>query len=370
MKFSTSKTELQKALQKLSKAIPTRSTLPILNSVFIKISKTEASLKSTDLEIAIETNIPVSVEEEGSVCIPLKTLLNITSELPETRITIETDNKNKTIIITDFGKYDLMGSAAEEFPEGIQHSESHEMKISLDMLKKIIERTLFAVSKDELKPSLSGVCFEIEKNMIKAVSTDGHRLVKHVQKEAKTEGITKTIIIPKKFLSFVLAQTGKENINLSFGNSTLKATQGKETITTRLIDEVFPDYEVVIPKNNDKTLKINKNDLLGAIKRVSIFSNRSTHQVALNLSSEKCEVTTEDPERSSKAKESVFATYQGEDIRIGYNAEYLKDIVSHVSSEEITIKLSTPVTAALFISSENQKNEENTMLLMPIRLNN
>ena len=167
MKFSTSKTELQKALQKLSKAIPTRSTLPILNSVFIKISETEASLKSTDLEIGIETKIPVSVEEEGSVCIPLKTLLNITSELPETRITIETDDKNKTIIITDFGKYDLMGSAAEEFPEGIQHSESDEMKISLDMLKKIIERTLFAVSKDELKPSLSGVCFEIEKNMIK-----------------------------------------------------------------------------------------------------------------------------------------------------------------------------------------------------------
>ena len=116
--------------------------------------------------------------------------------------------------------------------------------------------------------------------------------------------------------------------------------------------------------------KINKNDLLGAIKRVSIFSNRSTHQVALNLSSEKCEVTTEDPERSSKAKESVFATYQGEDIRIGYNAEYLKDIVSHVSSEEITIKLGSPVTAALFVSSENQENEENTMLLMPIRLNN
>ena len=103
MKFSTSKSELQKALQKLAKAIPTRSTLPILNSVFIKIEETEALLKSTDLEIAIESKIPVSVEEQGTVCIPLKTLLSITSELPETRITIETDEKNKTIIITDFG---------------------------------------------------------------------------------------------------------------------------------------------------------------------------------------------------------------------------------------------------------------------------
>jgi len=122
MKFSTSKTELQKALQKLAKAIPTRSTLPILNSVFIKIEGTEALLRSTDLEIAIESKIPVSVEEEGAICISLKTLLNITSELPETRITLETNEKNKTVINTDFGEYDLMGSPAEEFPEGIQHN--------------------------------------------------------------------------------------------------------------------------------------------------------------------------------------------------------------------------------------------------------
>tara|TARA_B100001996_G_scaffold382370_1_gene374022 strand:- start:1814 stop:2926 length:1113 start_codon:yes stop_codon:yes gene_type:complete len=370
MKFSTSKSELQKALQKLAKAIPTRSTLPILNSVFIKIEKTEALLKSTDLEIAIESKIPVSVEEEGAVCVPLKTLLNITSELPETRITIETNEKNKTIIITDFGKYDLMGNSAEEFPEGIQHNENQKMSISLSVFKKIIDSTLFAVSKDELKPSLSGVCFNIKKNKITAVSTDGHRLVKHIEKETGTTEEIENIIIPKKFLSFVLAQTGEENIVLSFGKNTLKATQGKETTTTRLIDEVFPDYENVIPKDNNKTLNINKKDLLGAIRRVSIFSNRSTHQVALNLSLEKCEVTTEDPERSSKAKESVLATYQGDEIRIGYNAEYLKDIVSHVHGENINIKLGSSVSAALFSSSENEETEENIMLLMPIRLNN
>ena len=370
MKFSTSKTELQKALQKLAKAIPTRSTLPILNSVFIKIEGTEALLRSTDLEIAIESKIPVSVEEEGAICISLKTLLNITSELPETRITLETNEKNKTVINTDFGEYDLMGSPAEEFPEGIQHNENETMKISLDLLKKIIELTLFAVSKDELKPSLSGVCFDIKKDKITAVSTDGHRLVKHIQKKTNTSEEIKNIIIPKKFLSFILAQTGEGGLVLSFGNNTLKATQGKENIITRLIDEVFPDYEVVIPKDNNKILNINKKDLLGAIRRVSIFSNRSTHQVALNLSADGCEVTTEDPERSSKAKESILAAYQGEEIRIGYNAEYLKDIVSHVQGEEITIKFGSSVTAALFSSSEKEKNEENTMLLMPIRLNN
>lgn len=370
MKFSTSKSELQKALQKLAKAIPTRSTLPILNSVFIKIEETEALLKSTDLEIAIESKIPVSVEEQGAVCIPLKTLLSITSELPETRITIETDEKNKTIIITDFGKYDLMGNPAEEFPQGIQHDEKQKINISLDLFKEIIEKTLFAVSKDELKPSLSGVCFFIKDNTIIAVSTDGHRLVKHVQKETKISGELKNIIIPKKFLSFILAQTGGDTIVLSFGNRTLRATKGKETITTRLIDEIFPEYEAVIPKDNNNTVDINKNDLLGAIRRVSIFSNRSTHQVALNLSSEKCEVTTEDPERSSKAKETISAKYQGEELRIGYNAEYLKDIVSHVQGENIKIRLGSSVTAALFSSSKDRKNEENTMLLMPIRLNN
>ena len=369
MKFSTSKTELQNALQKLSKATPTRSTLPILNSAFIKIENTNAFLKSTDLEITIETKIPVSVEEEGSVCIPLKTLLNVTTELQETRITIESDKNNKIIINTDYGKYDLMGNPSNEFPENIDHTENQKIELDADIFKHIISATLFAVSKDELKPSLSGVSFDIKGNKIIAVSTDGHRLVKHIQKEIKnTENISK-IIIPRKFLSFVLGQTN-DKTSLSFGKNTLKAVFGSDTITTRLIDEVFPDYESVIPKENNNVLKIDKKDLLGAIRRVSIFSNKSTHQVALNLSPDKCDVTTEDPERASKAKETIKADYKGENIQIGYNAEYLKDVVSHVFGDSLIINLGSPVSAALFNSSEEEENQKNTMLLMPIRLNN
>ena len=136
-----------------------------------------------------------------------------------------------------------------------------------------------------------------------------------------------------------------------------------------MINEVFPNYQSVIPTDNKNKLKVDKTDLLGAIKRVSIFSNKSTHQVALSLSENECKLTTEDPEKSSKAQEKLTADYKGEPLSIGYNAEYLKDIVGHVSGEEVVIDLNTPISAALFSSPKESENFESIMLLMPIRLN-
>ena len=369
MKFSTSKIELQKALQKLSKATPTRSTLPILNCVLVDVSSDQTILRTTDLEITIQVEIASSYEEKGSAALPLKTLLEITNELPDIRLTISVDTNYKTTIVTEIGKYDLMGKPAEEFPEIPSQKYKKTTTIKGKALKEIIESTLFAVSQDELKPALTGVLFRFLENSFTAVSTDGHRLVKYERSDFLNEQIEEEIIIPKKFLSFLSTQLSDADINLSIGESFITAQLQKDIIITKIIDEKFPDYNSVIPKDNNKTFLIDKKVLLGAIRRVAIFSNKSTHQVALSLNTDKSFVTTEDPEKSSKAKEHIVGEFNGEEITIGYNSEYLKDIVSHISAKTVEIKLNNPVSAALFEESPKRENVKNIMLLMPIRLN-
>ena len=369
MKFSTSKTELQQALQKLSKATPTRSTLPILGCTLIEAKEEKTTLRATDLEITIQAEIPASLEQAGTAALPLKTLLDITNEMPETRLTISVDEKNRTTITTDTGEYDLMAKPAEEFPAIPDQKGSNSIKTSGSVLKEIIDATSFAVSRDELKPALTGVLFQISPAGITAVATDGHRLVKYSRKDFGSNGFSGNLIVPKKFLTYMSTQLLNQDTELIIGENHLTAKIDNDFVLTRIIDERFPDYESVIPKENDKTLKAEKNMFLGAIRRVSIFSNKSTHQVALSMDGDSCRITTEDPEQSSKANETVSAEYEGNDLTIGYNAEYLKDVVNHVPGNTVVVEFSTPISAALFSSDLTEDHIESLMLLMPIRLN-
>ena len=369
MKFSTSKTELQQALQKLSKATPTRSTLPILGCALIDAGNEKTVLKTTDLEISIQVEIPSSLEKSGQAAIPLKTLLEVTNELPEVRLTIEVDDKNKATISTDLGQYDLMAKRPDEFPKTPEQKSPTSIKVPGKTLKHIIDSTSFAISRDELKPALTGVLLQIKEDKTVAVSTDGHRLVKQTRSDFGASGTIADIIVPKKFLNYLSSHLKSGEVELLLAEDNLAARVGSDVIITRIIDESFPNYESVIPKENNKRLIIEKNVLLGAIKRVSIFSNKSTHQVALSLGVDGCKITTEDPEKSSKAQENITATYEGDPIVIGYNAEYLKDVVSHIDGDEVVVDLSSPVSAALFSSLQSNEKIESIMLLMPIRLN-
>ena len=370
MKFSTSKNELQSALQKLSKATPSRSTLPILNSVLISVSENETTIKSTDLEITVIVKMPASIESAGSVAAPLQMLSSITSELPdEMRVEFEVDDENKISISTEYGNYDIVGKPAEEFPNTPTVESERTINIESVVLKDIIDKTVFAVSRDDLKPALTGVLFKFQANNLTAVATDGHRLVKYEKLNIENGVDLGDIIVPKKFLNLILSGLIGGEIKLSVGESHLTTTISEDQYFTRIIDEKFPDFDGVIPKDNDKTLGVLKKELLSAVKRVSIFSNKSTHQIALNLNNEEVLISTEDPEQSTKAKEKIKAEYSGEDITVGYNAAYLKDVLSHVDNDEISVKLKSPISAALFLPKKQKDNTNLTMLLMPIRLN-
>ena len=370
MKISTSKSELQSALQKLSKATPTRSTLPILNSVLFMAENEGVLLRTTDLEITIIVPLDASLENTGSAAVPLHTLLEITNELPETRITITIDAQNRVELSTEIGVYDLMGKPADEFPAIPDVDNQKSLAMDTSVMRDIIANTSFAVSKDELKPALTGVLFQFTDQNLTAVSTDGHRLVKYIRTDYQADNFSGDIIVPRKFLGLLGNFLSEEDsIDISMGDKHLTARLGKNTIITRLIDERFPDYESVIPRDNEKRLEVERESILGAVRRVSIFSNKSTHQVALRILDEKVTITTEDPEKASRAQENVNATYSGDDLVIGYNANYLKDILAHLKSDKIIIDLQTSISAGLFYPEKQADNSDLTMLLMPIRLN-
>ena len=370
MKFSTSKNELQNALQKLSKATPSRATLPILNSVLIDVGEESTTIKSTDLEITVIVKLAASIESVGSVAAPLQMLLNITNELmDDSRLEIKVDSGNKINISTDNGNYDIVGKPSDEFPNTPSVESKNSFSIKSEVLKEIINTTSFAVSKDDLKPALTGVLFKFNNNSLTAVATDGHRLVKYENTNNDLGSNVGDVIVPKKFLNLLSVGFDVDSVQLSLGENHLTTTIGSDQYFTRIIDEKFPDFDSVIPKDNDKNLVVGKKELLSAVKRVSIFSNKSTHQIALGLKGEDVVVSTEDAEQSTKANEQIKGQYQGEDITVGYNAAYLKDVLSHISSEEITIQLKSPISAALFLPLKQKENQNLTMLLMPIRLN-
>ena len=370
MRIATSSEELLKTLQKLSKGTPARSTLPILSCVLFEVDNDGVSLRTTDLEITISCKLEASIEKPGSAAIPLQTLMDITNEMEDTRITLSVNEGQRVELITNTGTYDLMGKPVEEFPALPDVDNRKASGIEASVLKEIIRMTTFAISKDELKPALTGVLFRFEEKALTAVATDGHRLVRYIRKDFENKEFSGDVIIPRKFLNLMNSLlTTNESIQIWMGDNNLTASVGKDSIFTRIIDERFPDFESVIPTDSDKEILVEREALLSAVRRVSIFSNRSTRQIALEIADDKAVVRTEDPEKASKAKEEIPIKLNGEKITVGYNAAYLKDLLMHLKSQNITLRLKTPINAGLIFPDAQEPSSDITTLLMPIRLN-
>jgi len=370
MKFSTTKTDLQTALQKLSKIVPTRSTIPILGNVLISPDKGSIIMRATDLEQTMVLTIPASIKEEGVAVIPVDTFLNITNELPDGRISLTVNDQQNISLESETGKYDLKGMAPEEFPAPPEPDEQNPISFSSDLLKSVFQVTGFAISRDDLKPALTGVLFQFGESNLTTVATDGHRLVRFIINNFDSGGFSGDIILPRKFLSLaqaLLVQTDK--VEFQIGKNHITASFGSDVIYTRIIGERYPDYESVIPNNNDKSITIDSQEIVSAVRRVSIFSNRTTQQIAIKIDNGNLEIATEDPEKAAKAKETLSVEYSGEPITIGYNASYLKELLSFIPSKNVVLKLNTPISATVFYPEKAEKNKEITMLLMPIRLN-
>ena len=367
MKFTVDKILLQNALTHISKIVPTRSTMPILNCALFTVASNILKIKTTNLDTYISSEININSGEDGSSCIPVMKLNEILSALPDCELNFSVSSNGKITINNNLGNYTVMAHNPEEFPSEPILDSVNNINFDSIKLKHIIKSTIYAVSKDDLKPVLQGVLFNIQNNNIMAVSTDGHRLVK-ISMEIESN-LNQKVIVPYKFLSALIDNINNdEKINLQLSDNHIMVQLSNIHIISRIIKDQYPDFESVIPYENNKQVHIDRNDLLDAVKRVSIFSNKTTKQITLSFTEGETTISTEDPDNVTSAKESIQCDYQEENIIIGYNAQFLLDVLKNQTSSNITIKLDNALTAGIFLSKPIN-NEDKITLLMPIRLN-
>lgn len=368
MKFHVASNELNQGLSAVIGAVPAKATLPILETILFESEEGKLKLTATDLEISIIEYIDAEIEEEGAVAIPARRLLETLRQLPDIPVHFEVDDRHNIQFKTDKGTYKLVGEEADEFPDTPDLTDGTSLTCSKDLIRKAIQKTMFAVSNDDLRPAMMGVYFDVAPHGTTFVATDGHRLVRYRNKNL-TSPEELTFIVPDKALGLVLKALDDENCELSVSRDHARFKSGKTMILTRLIAEQYPNYESVIPRENDKELIISKDQMLSTVRRVSVFSSSTTRQIRLEVGPDKLTIRAEDLDMSSEARETVSCDYSDDEIEIGFNAKYLADVLSNVDTNEVRFQFSTPNRAGIVKPSEEEDGEEMLMLVMPVMLN-
>ena len=372
MNYKIKTKDLLSSLQQTIKVVPTRSTLPILSCALFDFKDT-LKISATNLETSINTNINIEKNEGESVviAIPIGRLLEITSNIKDETIELVVSNENKVNIITQNGTFSITGQDYKEFPSDPVMNESTSLSLNMNDFIEIIDFTKNSISRDELKPALQGVLLKITNNQITGVSTDGHRLSRIIIENNNDHTKDHEIIVPIKFLTLLSSFIDKKNnIELEISENYISISHKNQTVFSRIIKDTYPDYEKVIPPDNNKTLMINKKELLEAIKRVSIFSNKSTKQITLQIEKQTTTIKTEDIENAATGKEKIKSNFsEEEELKIGFNANFITDALNNITNENITIFLNSPLSAAIITEKEEKTNKDKLLLLMPIRLN-
>ncbi|MEY3542414.1 MAG: polymerase subunit beta [Bacteroidota bacterium] len=370
MKFIVSSSALLKQLQQINGVIGSNNVLPILEDFLFEIEKNTLSVVATDLETVMKIQLDIEAKDSGRVCIPAKILMDSLKNLPNQPLTFDIDKNFGIEITSDNGKYKVMGENPDNFPKEPPADDTSSFSMTSHALLTAINKSIFAVSNDDLRPAMTGVFFELEKNGITFVATDAHRLVRYKLKDVKCPKAD-SFIVPKKPLNLLKASLpdNDDEITVSYNNNHLFVKHGTVQLSCRLLDARFPDYKVVIPAENPYRMTIGRQDFQSALRRVSIFSNKSTNLVTLNISGSELQLMGQDVDFSFEGNERMSCQYDGEDITISFNARFLIEMLSSTDSEEVRLELSTPTKAGLLKPVEQEENEDLLMLAMPLMSN-
>ena len=370
MKFIVSSSALLKQLQHISGVINANTVLPILEDFLFEVEKNKLSVVATDLETVMRIQMDIEAKDSGKVCIPAKILLDSLKNIPDQPLTFNIDKNFGIELTSDNGKYKVMGENPDNFPKEPSADDTTSFKATSSALITAINKTLFAVSNDDLRPAMTGVFFELDKKGMQCVATDAHRLVKYKRTDVSCPK-GDNFIVPKKPLTLLKTAlpANDDEISISYNSNHFFVKHGTTQMSCRLIDARFPDYKVVIPTDNPYKLVVNKNDFQGALRRVAIFSNKSTNQVVLTIAGSELELTAQDVDFSFEGDERMKCRYDGEDLAIAFNAKFLIEMLNAADSDDIKIELSTPTKAGIIKPTEQEDNEELMMLVMPLMLN-
>ena len=371
MKFIVNSAYLLRQLSNINGVITTNPVVPILENFLFELEKGGLTVTASDLQTSMITELQVESKEKGSIAVPARILLDTLKNLPEQPVTFSIDESTYSIeIISDNGRYKLSGENATDFPKVPAVSNDFTAEVSSEVLSRAINNTIFATSNDELRPAMTGVYVNLGDKNTTFVATDGHRLVRYRRTDVKSDN-GNAIIIPRKALNLLKATLPTENseVSVSFNMSNAFFKFGNIRMICRLIDERFPDYENVIPSGNNIKMSISRTDLLGALKRISIYANKTTHQVRLKITGSELQVSAEDLDFSNEANERLSCEHDGEDIEIGFNAKFLVEMLTNMDSEQIRLTMSAPNKAGVILPAEKDSSEDILMLVMPVMLN-
>ncbi len=375
MEFKVNSKELEKLLTKIIPAVPTRTPMSILENFLFEIKEGSLTIIATDLEISMKSSINIVSENDISIVVPAKLTYDIIKSLGDTTVSFEITDNSKINLKTDNGEYSISYLSAEEYPEipnfPTETDDINEISINGLELKNAFDTTSFAMSKEEMRPAMMGTLLEFEEDGLRFVATDGHRL-SNLQKKNIIAEIDDKYVVPEKAISVLQKILDEKEIKMFMSNTHISFKLNDIELITRLIGQKYPEYRSVIPLENEYELKLKTKELLTAIKRMMLFSaTSSTRRVKFSISENNLEISAEDVDMGNFGKESIMCEYNGTPIEIGFNSQYVNDVLSHLQAEEeIIFKLHSANKAVIIVPSKSKENQDLMMLIMPVRLNN
>ncbi len=363
MKFVVDKMLFERALSEVSKALPTRTTLPILNNLLFEVKDGELYISATNLDFSIRSWIPVYDSENGAFTLPGKLILNIVQTLPPITITFE-HSSGATRMKTDRGEYTLTGLDPEDFPSFKTFDETEGISVSTEALIRGSNYISFCAAKEDPRAFLTGVLLDFRENELRLVATDSHKL--GLWKMTQESSLTTQAIVPRHTFEY-LKSKDEETVNVRFSKDSLGMFFKDSFLVTRQIEGPYPPYDDIIPGESDNVAIITREELLSALRRLSLFTPSPTYLLRINFSSNGLRLFASSPD-VGEGDEMVDATYQGDTIELAFNAQYLLEIIRKLDVEQIRISIYNPSTAIKIEPVGFKENEELLYLLMPIKL--
>jgi DNA polymerase-3 subunit beta len=372
MQFSIEKEVFLKALGRVQGIVEKRNTIPILSNVLIEAADKKIRLTATDLEVGMQASYPAEISSAGKITVSAKKLYEIVKELPEQAVNFKAKDNGWIEIRCGKALFNIVGLSPEEFPYFPNPAQVTYLEIPSSQIKEMIEKTSFSISTDESKYNLSGIFFNTHKkeneSFLRLVATDGHRLslIQRKIKENEIPELINGVIFPRKGI-FELKKMADESdaiIEIGFMDNNAVVRRDQTVVIMRLVDGEFPDYNRVVPKNNELIVNINRESFLHALRRTSILSSEKSRGIKLNLSHQSLEISSSNPEFGD-AREEIEVTYQGPDISIGFNARYLIDILQSLDQDEVELFLKDNLSPGLL---QPKQDETYLAVVMPMRL--
>ncbi|MEE9613716.1 MAG: DNA polymerase III subunit beta [Thermodesulfobacteriota bacterium] len=366
MDFIIEKLDFLRVLQRIQGIVDKKSTMPILSNVLVEAADGKVNIAATDLEIFIKDACPATVKKEGSVTVNARKLFEIVKELPESTVAISNGEGERVSIKSGKARFNIMGLPVKEFPSFPPVEDDKLTKVEPDILGEMIDKTAFAVSTDETRYNINGFFLEKDKDILRMVTTDGHRLAMIEKEAANVPGEKKGVILPKKGVTELRKLMEEKEGDFFFGITDKSVTmkKGDTLINVRLIEGDFPDYKQVIPKENDKLVMAERAVLLGSLKRVSILSSDKVKGVKFGLKKGKLTLSSSSPELGD-ATEEIDVEYDGDELDIAFNARYFLDALEAVGEEKVGIELKDQMSPGILRPKETAGS---TYIIMPMRL--